>query len=90
MGLPITLPHLGRSARVTESNLFLSFGAEQAPMPGVHHVTGAWSYLIKTSSRNAADMEPFFGRLRTGFLVEASTILPCRLRFPGCLEMGMP
>ncbi|MCA3507009.1 MAG: Lrp/AsnC family transcriptional regulator [Rhodobacter sp.] len=67
-----------------DEDAFRAFVADDPHVTECHHVTGAWSYLIKTRFAQAADIEPFLAALKAlRFLGRSETILALSSPVPG-------
>ena len=59
-----------------DEDAFCAFVARHPHIMECHHVTGAWSYLIKARFAQSADIEPFLASLKAHrFLGRSETIL---------------
>lgn len=76
MGLPVLAFIWVALREDADEDLFRSFVSESPHVLECHHVTGAWSYLIKTRFAQPADIEPFLAALKAHrFLGRSETIL---------------
>ena len=71
-----------------------AFRAHMASLPEVeecHHVTGAWSYLVKLRLSAPAGIEPFLAGLKAqGFLGRSETVLALSSPVPGACVPKAP
>lgn len=84
MGVPVLAFIWVALREDADEDMFRSFVAQNPYVLECHHVTGAWSYLIKTRFAQPADIEPFLAALKAQrFLGRSETILALSSPVPG-------
>lgn len=84
LGLPVlAFLWLALSERADEA-AFCAFAAGAPQIEECHHVTGAWSYLLKLRLGALSDVEPFLKDLKSrGFVARSETMLALSSPAPG-------
>lgn len=84
LGLPVLAFVWVALREEADEDTFRTFVAQHPHVHECHHVTGAWSYLIKTRFAQPADIEPFLASLKAHrFLGRSETILALSSPVPG-------
>ncbi|QPC42220.1 Lrp/AsnC family transcriptional regulator [Kaustia mangrovi] len=75
-GLPVLAFVLVGLAQEADEAAFRRYARDHGAIAECHHVTGAWSYLVKVRVASLADLEAFLAELKGhGFLARSETVI---------------